>query len=727
MQKFLKVAAIAAISVVLNACGGGAFQSSTNTGTTGTTAAASVAVTSDVTSVPSDGSSGANIKVVVKDATNAPVSGATVAFTADNGGNVTATQGVTDTTGTATGMLVVGTAAAGATITVTATVGSVSGTVKVTVANTQKTLTLLTDLPQIPSDGSKEATITAYVRDANNNLVTGQAVTFTATSGGLAVTRGTTDASGSAVATLNPFGDPTNRTITVTATAGSANATVTVSVIGTKLTLTGPATLVLGTPASTFTAALTNSAGNGIASQTITLTSALGNSITPASFTTDATGSKTFTVNPTVSGSDTITATGEGLTTTLPVAVSNQNFAFTTPAANAATPNIAIGAPGTTVVVTWLSGTTPQVNQTVNFVATRGTPSTFAATTNAQGQASYTLTSTTAGPSLITATGVVTTGTAPSTQTTVNFIATTPASLSLQPSPSTVPVQGQSTLTATVRDAAGNLVANKLIDFTLTDTTGGSLSAGSVTTDSGGQAQVVYTAGTTTSANNGVSVKATVDSAMSVFGTTTLTVAGQTVFLDLGTGNTIVALDQTQYSLPYSVRAHDQAGHGVNNVTVSFQVISLGYMKGVQVYGAIIPNVWDPVPTHTPANDANGYQLLGLDGCVTEDTQHDGILAHANDYNGDGKIWPGTVVNTDVLNALTGTDGYATVNLIYAKDHAKWVAVRLLATATVSGTETTTSRDFWLPGLSADYTSQSQQPPGYFSPYGAATACSSPN
>jgi hypothetical protein len=92
-------------------------------------------------------------------------------------------------------------------------------------------VTVTTSTPTILSDGSNSATITALVRDATNNLIAGVPVTFTANSGGVAVTRGTTDASGSATATLTTAGDPTLRTITVTATAGGMNATVNVQVV----------------------------------------------------------------------------------------------------------------------------------------------------------------------------------------------------------------------------------------------------------------------------------------------------------------------------------------------------------------------------------------------------------------------------------------------------------------------------------------------------------------
>ncbi|MEL7375041.1 MAG: Ig-like domain-containing protein, partial [Pseudomonadota bacterium] len=46
-------------------------------------------------------------------------------------------------------------------------------------------LEVLTSNPQIPSDGGVPVTITALLRDANNNFVAGENVTFAADSGGL--------------------------------------------------------------------------------------------------------------------------------------------------------------------------------------------------------------------------------------------------------------------------------------------------------------------------------------------------------------------------------------------------------------------------------------------------------------------------------------------------------------------------------------------------------------
>ena len=74
------------------------------------------------------------------------------------------------------------------------------------------TLTLLTSSPSIPSDGGVPATISALVRDSNNNVMEDVSVVFSASSGSLVVTQpALTDASGVLTAELSAAGDPTNR------------------------------------------------------------------------------------------------------------------------------------------------------------------------------------------------------------------------------------------------------------------------------------------------------------------------------------------------------------------------------------------------------------------------------------------------------------------------------------------------------------------------------------
>ena len=102
--------------------------------------------------------------------------------------------------------------AASTVITVTATAGGITGKTTVTVATSQQTLTLSASVPQISfGDGSRPATIKALVVDANNNVVPGAMVNFQATSGALTVTQGTTDATGTATATLSTGTSSQNR------------------------------------------------------------------------------------------------------------------------------------------------------------------------------------------------------------------------------------------------------------------------------------------------------------------------------------------------------------------------------------------------------------------------------------------------------------------------------------------------------------------------------------
>ena len=99
-------------------------------------------------------------------------------------------------------------------------------------ANNAAVITVTSSVPSIPSSGGASADITAMVRDASNNLISNVPVTFSASSGGIAVTQATTDTSGQAKATLVTAGDSTLRTITITAAAGGGlTATVAVQVV----------------------------------------------------------------------------------------------------------------------------------------------------------------------------------------------------------------------------------------------------------------------------------------------------------------------------------------------------------------------------------------------------------------------------------------------------------------------------------------------------------------
>ncbi len=529
-----------------------------------------------------------------------------------------------------------------------------------------------------------------------NALVKGASVTFASTSGQLAVTQATTDDSGLAKATLSPGGDPSNRTITVTATVGTVSGTVTVNVTGTQLSVNAPAAMALGQNIQ-VTVRLLDSAGAGVGGKSITVASARSNTLSATSVTTDSSGNAAFNYTVANPGNDTLTLKGLNITTTANIAVNSDSFTFTTPAANTEIP---LNTPQT-VTVRWLSGGVAVVGQPVSFATTRGTVSSGTVNTDATGSASITVTSTNSGGAAVTATG-----SGASAQLLVEFVATTAASIDVQPSIFTLAPNEQSTLTATVRDASNNLVKNKIVAFSLQDVTGGTLSTASAVTDSQGRAQSTYTAGTTTSAADGVKVTATVQGT-AVADTVSLTVAKAQLFIAIGTGNKIDTPNTTQYSIPYAVQVTDANGNGVKDVPLSLKVLSLSYIKGVRAVPAPpAPQVWQ-----TPTAPL----------CADEDVNHNGVLDAGEDFNTSGKIEAGNIATVTADSSTTDANGFASIHVVYPREHAYWLWVQLDVRASVSGTEFSRTATILLPGTTDDFNTASNAPPGQISPFGVNT------
>jgi len=740
MRTLASIIALSFMTLALSGCGGdsgcGHVTGGGTGGTGGTCGTANtpgqtqtlttIKVSSSVASIPGDGSASATITATAADANGNPMSGVTVTFTATAGTLVT-NQATTDTSGKATATLSAGSAAQGAAITVTATSGSISGTTAVTVAVAHQTVSLQTSSPAIPSDNTTPATITAYVKDANNNLVPGVVVHFQATSGSLAVTTptggspGMTDAAGAATATLSVGTDPSDRTITVTATANGSTATVDIQVSGTQAGLAGPAGLVLGASA-TYTVSLIDAGKKAIANQPVTVTSSAGNTLSAGTVTTDSSGHAMFTLTAAHSGSDTLSVSALGSSASETVTVSNQQFTVTAPTAGSLVPIAASPCtPNVPVIVNWKTNNAPvTAGTTVNFAATRGTLSSATATTDASGNAQVMICATSAGPATVSATATI-----PSTTNTVgasvdfNFISTTPSAIDLQASPSTVQITGHSTLTAVVRDSAGNLVQNQTVDFTLQDVTGGSISLASAVTDVQGIAQTVYTASTTASASNGVSVTATVHNT-AITKTAALTVSGAALHVIIGTGNKLVEnLNKTAYTINWFVSVSDAAGNAVPQSQVTLTIHSAlapfaGYFKGAYCTdglawiptGSLYPNFTCPATPTSPI------------ACANEDVNLNGQLGAGEDFNSDGILEPGDVAVATPGLLTTSADGTSNFQVIYPEDHANWVQVTLTARATVQGTEGSTTSTFVLPALGDYLADPKHSPPGVVSPYG---------
>lgn len=726
MHKFFSVAALAAVTMLLNACGGSSFSA----GSSGSSALSTIAVSSDTATIPADGSASATVTATAADGSGNPVAGIAVTFAASAGTLVT-NQGTTDSSGKATATLSTGTALPGTSITVSASSGTVKGTATIAVAAAKQSVALQTSSPQVASDNTTPATITAFVKDANNNLVSGVVVHFTATSGGLVVnaptaggTPGTTDGSGAATATLSVGTDPSIRTITVTATAGGATSSIAINVVGTSISVSGPDSLVLAS-AGTYTVALTDAGKKAIASQAVTVSSSAGNTLSAGTVTTDASGHATFTLTGAKSGTDTLSVSALGASASKDVVISNQQFKFTAPAANSLVPISATATctPNVPVTVNWqVSGAPVAVGTVVNFSSTRGTLSAATATTDASGNAQVLICATSAGPAHLSVSGA-----GVSAAQDISFVSTTPSAIDLQPSPSTIPITGQSTLTAIVRDARGNLVQGQTVDFTLVDVTGGSLSVASAVTDVQGIAQTVYTASNSASANNGVSVTAAVHGTPSINAQATLTVSGSPLHVILGTGNKLRETDaKTAYIMDWFVSVTDAGGNPVPNSAVSLTIHSAltpfyGYFKGAycntgkQWVPSTVGGACPVAPAVTPAPIP----------CLNEDVNLNGQLDTGEDFNNDTKLEPGEValaspgvVHTavDTMGGFQiGTSGFT---VTYPENYGNWVQVTLTATATVQGTEGSTSTTFVLPVLGTYINDIQNSPPGAESPFG---------
>jgi hypothetical protein len=328
------------------------------------------------------------------------------------------------------------------------------------------------------------------------------------------------------------------------------------------------------------------------------------------------------------------------------------------------------------------------------------------AVTDSSGNATVSVQSTTAGAGTITVTGTDVTA-----QRTVEFIATSAASIDVQPGIFTLAPNEQTTLTATVRDGAGNLVKNKLVSFNLEDNTGGVLSVASATTNSQGRAQSVYTAGSTASATDGVIVTASVTQGGNLIDDdVALTVARKEVFISVGTGNTIEEPNQAQYKVQFAIQITDSSGNGVSGVPVVVSIVSDNYYKGRRSWTGTSWRGFNP--------------LFGP--CADEDLNDNGVLDPGEDFNTSTRLEAGNIALVTPSNVETDDGGTALVDVVYPQEHAYWVDVTLEASASVQGTEVKRASHFTLPGSTEDFSSETTAPPGETSPFGVQ-ACNSPN
>ncbi|WP_353310482.1 Ig-like domain-containing protein [Candidatus Albibeggiatoa sp. nov. NOAA] len=626
-------------------------------------------------------------------------------------------------------------------------------------------LALFSSSQTLDSEGTADGIIISVrVKDANNNVLVGKNVNFSADSGAIqpvtrqvadggtvqyvvaGATDGLTDTTGQAYARLTTVGEPENRTITVNATSETQSGTIAVDVAGTTITIIGTDSVILNNQVQ-FTITLQDSAGNGIPNRNIQLNSANGNIFDPSSGITNSAGQLTTTLTASQAGQDSITATAGSMATdgTLALSVSSDSFSLTTTnnareipidiqagsgTANECIPPLVGCDPATdnqdslvTFTVTWLQANVPQVGQTINVATTRGTAIPSSGVTNNEGVFEFVMTSESAGPAIVTASSTLEGG--PSEQLEIEFVATQASTLALQVEPSTIGVNSQANITngtptetseiiAIVRDARNNLVKGKRVIFTLTDVSGGQLEFGAATTDSFGRATTTYISGTAPSGSDGVRVEAYVEDTSSVRDEVFLTVALKQVFISIGTGNTIIEReDNTTYSYPYSALVTDINGAPVKDVEVVVSIVPIAYFKGFWRY---VEDAWEQVVTLQ---------------CIAEDINRNAILDTGEDFNNNNQLDPrnivtfeagdNSVVEGNTVKVKTDKDGFADFSILYAQIYARWAQVELTARTSVEGSEAEDSINIVLDIAAADVNSENVSPPGVISPFGSET------
>lgn len=593
--------------------------------------------------------------------------------------------------------------------------------------------------------------ITAFVKTIGNVAIANQVVTFNADSGLLQNVSATTDNNGVASAKLAAGSNKANRDIVVKVTSGGVSGQVVVSVKGIQLALAGELALKLG--ASTkYTLKVVDGTGKAVPGASVALSSSLGNALSEGTVTTDAAGTATFTYTATKAGDDTITAQSLGTSVQQTVVVSAVDLAFVSPAASTPIPV------GTTQIFTmrYLSGGSGVTGKAVSFSTTRGVlVSSATAATNTSGEASVSVSSNSAGPATVVAVidGVGRASIA------ADFIAQTPSTIVMQSSLGAIPPNSsgsnssQSTIEATVRDAAGNLVTGKPVNFNIvSDVSGGYLSTATVNTDQYGKAKVQYMAGTSSTAADGVVISGTV-AGTGIVSNVKLTVNAKALFINIAYGNTMTNLDETTYSKPFSIYVTDATGNPVGNQQVTVSVIPNSYMKGFLSLGILGAgwgyNVGNPSSTPVvPASpmvtcrntdiNRNGIYDPGISNAAELFTDSNvNVMWDAGepftDTNRNG-VWdaelketsplkPGNVVVATPGLLSTDSSGRASFALQYGEQYAWWVNVDLTVKALVAGTESRTTQDFLLTMLTDDAKMIDSSPANMISPFGVDTTC----
>jgi len=556
-------------------------------------------------------------------------------------------------------------------------------------------LILTASTRQLLSDGSKPITITAIAKDKNNNAISGADITFSVDNEATIDAEASAETESGSVKSVNLTpGIPKNRSLHVKAVSGTQSKTLDIEVVGTTVSIEGPASIPREKDVS-FTLKLLDSANKPIAYETVELTSSKGNTITTESnFQTNSVGEIAFTLRGITGGTDTLSASALGASITKEVIISSDEFILT-----GSEKEIIINT-DETISFLWKKEGIAQPNKQVNISATRGILSKNQIVTDSNGLASFTIKSPTSGTTIIKATS----DDGLSTSLSQEFVATTPSFINTQAEPTVVAPKGSSSIITKIRDIHDNPVKNKTINFRLNDIVDGVLSDSTAVTDSLGRASVSYTAGNSSSAKNGVVIKTFIEGYPDIKDDIFLTVGGNALRIVLGQDN-LVEKDNVFYKKKFGVIVTDSAGNPVKGQEISFTITPTKYYKGIMV----------------PVINVGWVRRLST-SCPSEDLDNDGMLDNGEDDNGNNHLDP-THDAAVTVSGISDENGRIDIEIIYPKNTALWSQQIISATTVVDGTEYIENIYFDLPIAAADVKNLKASPPNRISPYGISASC----
>lgn len=557
----------------------------------------------------------------------------------------------------------------------------------------------------VTSDNTTSTTVTVTALSSSNAVVAGAVATLSADSGVMSNASVTTDTTGKATFTFSSGEfDKRTRTATITATAGSASTVLPVQITGTNLTIASNPTAITVGQTSTVTVTAKDSAAAPISGATITLTKSAGTGTvtsSAATATTAADGTAAFTITGTGAGTVTLLASGLGATASLDLNVGAAAGLGVFQVTQVDTGGVvttdptAVGMTASTMTVT-VAAPTSGAQRTVRFATSMGlwgNGQVVQDVVATAGIATATLTKpSTSGVALVQVVDTNPSSTDSDTFT-VGMTASVPGSIEVQATPTVVQksvgtTTGTADVIATVRDVTGNPVGGQLVVFTLRDTTGGGETltsimgvSASVPADglSLGQVRTSFVAGSLSSAQTGVTVRASIpgtallDDVGIVIGGTAGSIAFGEALVMSETANA------TSYKHPRVVMVSDSNGNPVAGAEVTLSLWPIGYYKGAgcTVIGGMFPN---------------------------EDTNENLVLDPLEDTNADGALWPiNSAAGSVPAKVVTDVNGLATFDHTFTKSNAIWTHVRLRAKTLVQGSETLSMVTYQLGFLEKDF------------------------